>query len=157
MHQIHTQVDIHAGASLVWTLLTDFSRYPDWNPTIRGVQGPLEAGSTIKVAERLVQPKPGKPPTVTQTTGTLDQIREPRRLSWSSRLGFMLGSERRFRIENLPDGGVRFHQEERIGGLLAPFLWRRLVREREPAFERMNRALKSRAERVEARAPRTNG
>ena len=52
MHEIRTQVDIQAGASLVWSVLTDFSRYPDWNPTIRGVQGPLDL-SMVGVLARL--------------------------------------------------------------------------------------------------------
>jgi hypothetical protein len=162
MHEIRTQVDIAAGAALVWSVLTDFARYPSWNPTIRGVEGPFERGGTIRIAERMAVAKPGgapkhNQPTTTRTTGTLGHIREPRQLTWFSPLGWLLGSERRFSIESLPDGSVRFHQDERIDGLLAPFAWRRLLREREPAFERMNRALKSRAERAAAGAPATVG
>ena len=163
MHEIRTQVDIAAGASLVWSVLTDFSRYPSWNPTIRGVEGEFERGSTIRIAERVAIPaKPGpqraKPATVRQTVGTLEHIREPRQLTWAShsRLG-LLGVQRRFSIESLPDGNVRFHQVERIRGLLAPFVWRKLAREHGEAFERMNRALKARAERAASGAPRTAG
>ena len=162
MQEIRTHVDIAAGAALVWSVLTDFSRYSSWNPTIRGVEGPFERGGTIRIAERLELAKPGKTPkhdqpTTTRTTGTLRHIREPRQLTWFSqwRLGWMLGSERRFSIESLPGGGVRFHQDERIAGVMLPFVWRRLLREREPAFERMNRALKIRAERAAAGAPPT--
>ena len=161
MHEIRTQVDIAAGASLVWSVLTDFAKYPSWNPTIRGVEGPFERGGTIRIAERLGLVKAGVTPkheqsATTRTTGTLRHIREPRQLTWFSQ-GWMLGSERRFSIESLPDGGVRFHQDERIDGVMALFVWRRLLREREPAFERMNRALKTRAERAAAGAPRTTG
>ena len=160
MREIRTQVDIAAGASLVWSVLTDFSRYPSWNPTIRGVEGDLERGATIQIAERA--PVPGKPtlqakkpPTIRRTTGTLEHIREPRQLTWSepSRLGGLLGVQRRFSIESLPDGSVRFHQVERIKGMLAPFVWRKLSRVHGPEFERMNRALNARAERAAA-APR---
>jgi hypothetical protein len=164
MHEIRTQVDIAAGASLVWSVLTDFSRYPTWNPTIRGVEGDLSRGATLRIAERVpVAPKPGpqrnKPPTVRKTVGTLEHIREPRQLTWTetSRLGGLLGTQRRFSIESLPDGNVRFHQVERIRGMLAPFVWRKLSREHGPAFERMNRALKARAARAASSAPRTVG
>jgi hypothetical protein len=68
---------------------------------------------------------------------------------------WLFGAERRFQIESLPEGGVRFRQDERFDGLLAPLMWRRLARERGPAFDRMNRALKARAERAAAGAPRT--
>jgi hypothetical protein len=161
MHEIRTQVDIAAGASLVWSVLTDFARYASWNPTIRGVEGEFERGSTIRIAERVTIPaKPGpqKPPTVRRTVGTVEHIREPRQLTWASqsRLG-LLGVQRRFSIESLPDGSVRFHQDERIRGLLAPFIWRKLSREHAAAFERMNRALKARVERAASGGPRTAG
>ena len=164
MQEIRTHVDIAAGAALVWSVLTDFSRYSSWNPTIRGVEGPFERGGTIRIAERLELAKPGKTPkhdqpTTTRTTGTLRHIREPRQLTWTetSRLGGLLGTQRRFSIESLPDGNVRFHQIERIRGMLAPFVWRKLSREHGPAFERMNHALKARAERAASSTPRTAG
>ncbi len=30
--QIHTQIEIEASAERVWKLLTDLSRFPEWNP-----------------------------------------------------------------------------------------------------------------------------
>ena len=158
MREIRTQVDIAAGASLVWSVLTDFSRYPSWNPAIRGVDGDLARGSTLRIAERVtaqLKPGPKKPPTVRQTVSTLQHIREPRQLTWSSRWRFgVLGIQRRFNIESLPDGNVRFHQIERIGGPLTPFVFRKLAREHSAAFERMNHALKARAERAASSAQR---
>ena len=35
MREISTYVDIDANRGLVWEVLTDFARYPDWNPYVR--------------------------------------------------------------------------------------------------------------------------
>jgi uncharacterized protein YndB with AHSA1/START domain len=45
-------VEIEAPASVVWDLLTDFERWPDWGPSIRRVTagaGRVEAGVTGRV------------------------------------------------------------------------------------------------------------
>jgi len=149
MREICTYVDIDAGASLVWQILTDFSVYRSWNPTLRGVLGSLQAGNTIVTTER--QPGAGRGDT-TEARQTVKHVREPRELYWlgTFRLAWMYATERRFRIETLAKGGVRFHQNQRFRGFLVPFMWAGLRRDVTPGFQAMNEALKSRAERAEA-------
>jgi hypothetical protein len=77
-----------------------------------------------------------------------------RRLRW---LGHLLvpgifDGEHGFTLEPLPEGGVRLTQQEDFRGVLVLLLARSLDRRTLPAFERMNQALKQRAEQ-----PRTNG
>jgi hypothetical protein len=73
-----------------------------------------------------------------------------RRLRW---LGHLLvpgifDGEHSFTIEPLDDGTVRLVQREDFRGVLVPMLARSLDRRTLPAFERMNQALKQRAERT---------
>ncbi|WP_405512784.1 SRPBCC family protein [Streptomyces canus] len=46
MREISTYVDIDAKPRIVWEVLTDFARYPDWNPYVREVTGEVRVGGT---------------------------------------------------------------------------------------------------------------
>ena len=58
----------------------------------------------------------------------------------------LFDGEHRFRIEPLAADRVRFVQEERFTGLLAPLVLRFIERSTRQGFEAMNLALKARAE-----------
>lgn len=152
MREISTHVDIHASASLVWDILTDFATYRRWNPLIRCVLGAPRRGDTILITEqRGTAPRAS----LRDTRGTtvrrmVKHVREPRELYWLGTWGTasVFASERRFRIESLANGNVRFHQSERFRGAVVPLLWSVLQRRLEPGFSGMNQALKARAERA---------
>ena len=44
MYEISNQVMINAPVDQVWNVLTDFDRFPEWNPVIRRVEGRLAVG-----------------------------------------------------------------------------------------------------------------
>jgi hypothetical protein len=69
-------------------------------------------------------------------------------LRWLGRIGVpgIFDGEHRFRIESLGQDHVRFVQEERFTGLLAPIILRFVERGTRQGFEAMNQALKARAE-----------
>jgi hypothetical protein len=71
-----------------------------------------------------------------------------RELRWLGHLGVpgLFDGEHGFRIEPLGPDRVRFVQEERFAGLLAPLVLRFVERGTRQGFEAMNRALKARAE-----------
>ena len=50
-------VEIDAPAELVWSVLVDYARYPEWNPFTVRVETTLEIGTTID----LYLPDPAKP------------------------------------------------------------------------------------------------
>jgi hypothetical protein len=153
MREISTHVDIDADASLVWHILTDFAKYQRWNPLLRNVQGAARRGDTIVITEkRTHNGKLARSSRSAMVRRTVKHVREPHELFWRGgwAADSIYATERRFRIEALSAGGVRFHQSERFGGLAVPFLWLSLRRECIPAFQAMNQALKARAERAEA-------
>jgi hypothetical protein len=144
MRQIQTHIDIKAPASLVWAILADFGTYRRWNPLIRGVLGRLKAGAEIEVRLRSSQ---GNDVSV---RSTIVHAREPRELRWLDRWSVpgLFSSERRFRIESLPEGGVRFHHGEQAQGIMVPLLLNRRRLRGKAGLDAMNTALKQRAERA---------
>lgn len=143
MRTLQTEIEIAAPASVVWDILADFERYPHWNPFVRFIAGEQSTGAKLEV--RLLQNEGGKPMTLRPSLITWAPGRE---LAWSGRLLLpgVMDAEHHFVIEPLVGEKVLFRQWERFGGLLVPFLGGMLERETRPAFERMNRALRERAE-----------
>ncbi len=148
--QLRTQVDIDATAERVWQVLTDFRAYPQWNPFMTQVSGTPAQGERLTIR---MQPEGGRAMTFRPT------VREAvaqRRLRW---LGHLLvpgifDGEHSFTIEPRDEGGVRLVQQEDFRGVLVPLLSRSLDRGTRPAFERMNQAVKQRAERAHDSAQR---
>lgn len=144
--QLRTEIDIQATPAQVWQVLIDFGTYPQWNPFM------TEATGTARPGERLtirMQPEGGRAMTFRPT---VREVISGRRLRW---LGHLLvpgifDGEHSFSLEPLLDGGTRLIQQEDFRGVLVPLLAKSLDRRTLPAFERMNRALKQRAEQAVA-------
>ncbi len=151
MQQVQTFIDIQAPASLVWAILADFGTYRRWNPLIRDVLGRPTTGAQIEVRLRSPQGENVK------LRSKVLRSREPRELRWLDHWTFpgMFSSERRFRIEPLPEGGVRFHHGEQVQGMLTLLLSQRRQFRTKSALDSMNTALKRRAERAYANTPAT--
>jgi len=156
MKEISTFVDIEASASLVWNILTDFATYGRWNPTLRTVRGEAERGTTLFITER----RDARADSTGQgrhksriLRRVVKHVREPRELYWLGTWGSasVLSTERRFRIESLQAGRVRFHQIERLRGFAVPFLWWGLQRKLTRGLRAMNDAIKRRAEFAQQR------
>ncbi len=71
MKHLHTEIQIEADPAEVWAVLTDFDRYPDWNPFLVDVRGDAEPGATPPrhpvpsreaVASRCAPPSPSGSP-----------------------------------------------------------------------------------------------
>ncbi len=141
--ELFMMIEIEAPAERVWQVLTDFGRYPDWNPFLRSVEGSVRNRAQLKVA---LQPAGRqllhyRPRVVT--------LRPPRELRWAARLPVpgLLGGEDRFVVERLDDHRSRLIHERRLRGLLVPFVRRRLEGPVKRGFEAMSLALKHTAER----------
>lgn len=141
-HQLQTELEINAAAERVWSILTDFARYPEWNPFIRSIQGELVQGARLEVR---IQPSGAKGMTFRPSVLAADAGRE---LRWLGHFLFpgIFDGEHRFEIEPIAAGRVRFRQSERFNGILVPLFKGSLDRDIKRGFEEMNRALKARAE-----------
>jgi hypothetical protein len=141
--EIHAEIDIDAPPEVVWEVLTDFGRYPRWNPFIVEIRGEARAGETLEVT---VAP-PGQERRVFRTRVThADRAGE---LTWIGRLPIpgLLDGEHSFVVAPRRHGnGTRFIQHENFSGVLLGF-----VSDAEEAvragFHAMNAAIKAEAER----------
>jgi hypothetical protein len=146
--QIRTDIEIDAAPEQVWEVLEDFSAYPDWNPFIPEITGPVTEGARLQVR---LQPPGGRGMSFRPR---LLEVTPGRALRWLGHLGIpgLFDGEHRFRIEPIGPNRVRLVQEERFTGLLVPLILRFAERGTRQGFESMNAALKSRVERVASAA-----
>ena len=49
MKEVHSEIQINAAPEHVWEVLTNFERYPEWNPYIVKASGTLVAGQDVHV------------------------------------------------------------------------------------------------------------
>ncbi len=147
MKEIRTEIAINASAERVWTVLTDFASFPQWNPFIASAEGELTPGQTLTV--RLQTPD-GK----AMTFKPVVLVAEPNKeLRWLGHLGMrgIFDGEHYFIIEGADNGGIRFIQGERFRGLLVPVLGLLgMLNKTLQGFSNLNQALKARAEETEA-------
>ena len=141
MKTLRTEIHIEAPLEAVWDILTDFARYPDWNPLIPHAEGPIREGATITVR---IEPPGGRGMTFRPT---LRRVEPHRELRWLGHLWIpkLFDGEHIFELHP-EDGGTRFVQRETFSGLLVPLLWGSMEGPTHRGFQAMSRALKARAE-----------
>lgn len=139
--RIDTEILISAPPERVWSVLTDFASYPQWNPFIVALEGKPEWGERLRVRMQAGGSSHVFKPVVLQATA-------PTRLRWLGRLGVpgLFDGEHGFELKSEVTG-TRLLQTETFQGFLVPLLWSRVEPVTRAGFEAMNRALKDRAER----------
>ena len=147
MKQIEIEIYINASCKTVWSILTDFERYAEWNPFIQKVNGKAQAGAKLDI---LIVP-PGKKGVRFQPT--VKSADENKVLSWLGHTllpGIFNGQHSFILTEN--NNGCLLVQKEVFSGLLAPLLFFLIKNSTEDGFKQMNAALKHRAEQIQGSA-----
>lgn len=141
MKTLETNIEISASPEKVWSILSDFHKYPEWNPFIKDLQGKAKVGEKLKVR---ISP-PNSKAMIFQPT--VKSVIENKEFSWLGRFLFpgIFDGEHIFKIEPTESGSL-FTQKENFSGLLVPLLWKSLDRDTREGFRQMNEALKERAE-----------
>lgn len=144
MYTLIDEMEIAASADRVWAVLTEFERYPDWNPYILRLETDRQPGSRITL--RIVQPNWKKPLTLhPRLTNLDDRYREVR---WEGRVGIPLifDTNHWIRVERIEDDRSRVVQAERFSGLFSSLLPSSARRATKLAFRLMAKALRERVE-----------
>jgi len=133
-----TSIIIRSTPQVLWAILTDAARWPDWNPTVTRVDGQVAPGAKITVYSKA---SPGRafPLTVTEFVPEA-------RMVWSG--GMPLGlfkGERVYTLTGRADGTVAFAMREGFSGLMAPLITRSIP-DLQPSFDEFAAALRRRAE-----------
>jgi hypothetical protein len=141
MQTLHASIDIDAPADLVWRVVTDLDRYPEWNPFIVRASGEQRVGERLHVTIRA----PGTR-AVTFRPRIL-QLQPGRLLRWKGQLWVpgLFDGRHALVVEELPGGRSRFTTHEDVSGILLPFLGK-VMRASQEGFEQMAQALRRRAE-----------
>lgn len=142
MKQVEAFEEIDAPPDVVWDVLLEFGRYPEWNPLVGSIEGlAVEADPP----EGRIDP-PGSYGVA--FSPELLVVEENRRLAWLRRLvvPFAFDAYHEFRLEPIGDGRrTRLLQRETFRGALVPVLLEDARVER--GFRRLNEAVRDRAER----------
>ncbi len=141
---IAQEIEINAPCAVVWKVLTDFSGYGAWNPSIRRIAGEPIVGERLRVSARL----PCGLPVLLRPKVLEFEVERKIRWLGSLFLSGLLDGEHLFLLEPLGKTRVRFVQIEKYSGVLSPIMWSWLKDQGQGAFEMMNTALKVAAEHL---------
>jgi len=139
-------VDINAPPDAVWDVVSDLEHYHCWNPFFVRASGTLRAGNELDLTMQPV----GKG--AQRFSPEVLELEAGRRIVWRGRLLMpgLFDGRHVFTVERRGATASRFTQEESFGGIFVPFVGFEPYR---AGWERMNRALKVRAEALAASRP----
>lgn len=140
--EIKTDILINATPEKVWTILTDFSNYPNWNPFIKSIKGEVKVGSKITAR---IEPPEASGMTFKPNVLTFEPNKE---LSWLGHLLFagLFDGEHKFELIDNGNGTTTFKHSEKFRGILVPLFKKQLDYNTKKGFEEMNEKLKELAE-----------
>lgn len=138
--EIKTEIVINATPEKVWSVLTNFENYPNWNPFITSITGNVQVGNKISIR---IKPPNSKGMTFKPKILTYQENKE---LSWLGHLWFsgLFDGKHTFKLIDNGDGTTTFKQSEVFKGL---FVWLFNTENTKKGFEKMNLALKEVCER----------
>jgi hypothetical protein len=142
--EIKTEINIIATPEKVWKILTDFEKYPKWNPFIKSLTGQVAVGNKIKV---MLEPPKSKAMTFTPKILIYELNKE---LRWLGNLLFpgLFDGEHRFELTDNGNGTTTFRQSEKFSGILVPLFKNMLDNNTTNGFKLMNQKLKELAEEL---------
>lgn len=138
MKSFQIAINIRADASKIWAILTDGSRWLDWNPTVTKIEGTITPGARLKVYTKL---SPGRAFPV-----KVAEFVPNERMVWKG--GMPLGlfkGVRTYTLKPVEGGQTEFAMSEVFSGLMAPLITKSIP-DLQPSFVEFANALKKRAE-----------
>jgi hypothetical protein len=143
---VEHDIEIPASAQEIWSVLTDFEAYPEWNPYVVFIEGGDEDGVKIGDVITLTIVEGNFPDSLTLSP-TITRLKDRRTFGWHGTLAVagLHETDHYFEIEPLPGGRTRFHHAEEFRGWLPALMnsEEQLAPTRE-AFRLMNEALAKR-------------
>lgn len=139
---IKTEILINATPEKIWSILTNFGNYPNWNPFIKSINGEIKVGKKIRAEIEVSQSKgmTFSPKILTFVTN--------KELSWLGHLLFtgVFDGEHKFELIDNANGTTTFIQSEKFTGILVPLFKKQLDNNTKKGFDAMNIKLKELAE-----------
>ena len=143
MREIRTEIEIAAPSTKVWSILTDFDKWKEWNPIVKQASGVASLGSKLSVTMRGKDGKDGPKymPIVTI-------LQEPKSFRWRGKMmsEFLFTNDKVFELEET-GSGTRLIHKELFSGMLVPLFWSKFDKHVPSMLKSMNGALKIKAEK----------
>ncbi|TBW48304.1 glutathione-dependent formaldehyde-activating protein [Marinobacter halodurans] len=144
---LDTAVNINAPAHVIWAVLDDIEKYPEWNPLVPELKGKTMVGRQVEgILTREGMPTVPLRPTLTAIVGA----RELRWLSERPTPG-EFRAEHYFILEPNEDGTTTLIHNEDFAGTFLTQVWDGINTLGRAAYIKMNEALKERAEAFAAK------
>lgn len=140
--ELKASIDIHALPEDVWRVLMNFPAYLEWSRYLLSIEGPAVPGSYLRIRRGSSERE------FRVFKAMVLQVTPGKTFRWLANTGVpgVLDREHGFFLEYLVDGGTRLRQTEIFGGLLTPFLWRRLEPVTAEGLAAFNHAIKRHVE-----------
>ena len=142
MKAIETHIIVDCTPEKIWDILTNFEKYELWNPFMTKVEGHAKLGAKIKVQIRTMRGKQR----IYHPIITRFEINKELRWKGKSFLPGIFDGERIFLIDKTADNKLAFFHKELFSGLGVKLVGNKLDENLGEGFEKMNLALKKRAE-----------
>ena len=139
MKEFKASTNINAPAEKIWSVLTEVSTWPSWDPNCDKVEGQAVLGNKLKVFTKL---SPGRafPVKVTEFTPN-------RKMTWTGGMPFgLFTGVRAFTLNPRSDGSVEFTMHEVYSGPMLGLI-AKSIPDMSQAFELFCSGLKSRSEK----------
>ena len=139
--EVERETRIAAGDAVVWEILSDLERYPEWNRYSRRADGELRVGANVRIEAHLGEE-------VRRVDNRVTVVEARRTLCWQSEnwYDFLVRGIRCRHLEPVERGETRFRHHEVMRGPLA-WLVERIYRPRiEEGLATVNASLKRAAE-----------
>jgi hypothetical protein len=140
--EIKTEILINATPTKVWSILTNFNNYPNWNPFIKSIIGDVKVGNKIMAR---IEPPDASGMTFKPKILSYESNKE---LKWIGHfiIAGLFDGEHKFELIDNGDGTTTFIHSEKFTGLLVGFSTKMLDKAKQ-GFIKMNVALKVESER----------
>lgn len=135
---LHYRVGLHieASPSVVWSLLTDAEKYPQWNRSVLSIEGHIAVDERIKLRSSAAPKRSFKL--------KVKELLPEQKMVWGSG-GRAFGGERVFTLTPSASGGTNFVMYEGLGGSMMNMIEKKLPDLRE-SFDIFAADLKKAAE-----------
>ncbi|WKK78109.2 SRPBCC domain-containing protein [Marivirga salinae] len=139
--EIKTEITIKASKERIWNILTDLEKYKNWNPFILNSEGEIKEGSrianTMKNGQDIMKFKP-----------VIIKVEENNYFEWLGSLWFkgVFDGRHYFKIESIGENQITLFHGEHFSGILSKMILKKIGKQTEENFVKMNLALKELAE-----------
>jgi len=141
MKEIKGSVMINVPAEKVWSTLTDFASYKDWNPFLTQMSGELKEGNLFDVVVAI----PDRQDTKFKTKILKSEAGRELLTKGAIKKG-LLTSEHSFLIETIEDSKCVFSQKVVFTGIMSLFIGK-TAKAAQVNLNKMNEELKKRCEK----------